>query len=187
MTDRWFCSDHHLGHTNIITYSGRPFKDVKEMGECLIEWHNAYVKPQDHVSFLGDVTLRRGNRTEQEWLIREIKRYHGHKRLYLGNHDHFPIKVYLEAGFEKIYATWRDQSGIVCSHIPIHPQSMGSASANVHGHIHANKDYPPLVFEDDQGKRIIRPYINVCLEMTGYRPLHLDEVLERIKKIKGGG
>ncbi len=29
--DRWITADLHLGHTNIITYSGRPFRDADEM------------------------------------------------------------------------------------------------------------------------------------------------------------
>lgn len=181
--DRFFCSDHHLLHENIIKYGKRPFNHVTEMGERLLEYHNAVVRPSDHVSFLGDLTMLRGGRQNREWLIKEIRKYHGHKRLYLGNHDHFPIQVYLDCGFEKIYATWRDEQGILFSHMPIHTQSLGfSVKANVHGHIHQNKSPDPVIWIDKKTQEVrFKPYVNVCLEATGYRPISYDELEARIK------
>lgn len=180
MAERWYCSDHHLGHWNIIKYGNRPFKDLAEMHDALVTYHNELVKPNDHFSFLGDVTIKRGGKLDKEWFTKEMKRYNGHGRLYLGNHDHWPVKVYLDAGFEKIYATWRSEERVLCSHIPIHPRSLGSASCNVHGHIHQNPDYEPVVV----GERVI-PYINVCVEVTGYKPVHLDEILQRVRIVNG--
>lgn len=97
--NRYFSSDHHLWHHNIIEYSKRPFDNVQQMNEAILTYHNMIVKPNDHISFLGDVTLKRGGRIDREMFIKEVRKYNGHKRLYLGNHDHFPIKVYLDAGF----------------------------------------------------------------------------------------
>lgn len=176
---RWFCSDHHLGHWNIIKYSNRPFTSLAEMHDTLVERHNAVVKPNDHVSFLGDVTIKRGGRLDKEWFIKEMRRYNGHKRLYLGNHDHFPIKVYLEAGFEKVYATWRDEERFLFSHIPVHPKSLGSAIANVHGHTHTQPNYPPVVIPE---RGLIKPYINICVEQTDYRPVSIDEIKARVDR-----
>jgi len=177
--EQWFISDHHLWHFNIIQYANRPFKTLIEMHEALLDWHNELVKPQDHVSFLGDVTLKRGGSIDRKMFTDEIRKYNGHKRLYLGNHDHFPAKVYLEV-FEKLYATWRTEDKLLFSHIPIHPRSLGTAKANVHGHIHSNPDYDAVV----QNDRII-PYINVCVEAVNYHPVHKDELLSRVKMING--
>jgi calcineurin-like phosphoesterase family protein len=187
MADRWYCSDHHLGHYNIIEYGERPFKNLAEMHDALVTYHNEVVKPQDHVSFLGDVTIKRGGRLDREWLIAEMKRYNGHKRLYLGNHDHMPVKVYLIA-FEKVYGTWRSEEGIICSHIPIHPQSVGNVIANVHGHIHQRPNFEPVKipkYVSKGGKQMparVVPYINVSVEAINYRPIHLDEILAKIKE-----
>ena len=35
--EHWITVDLHLGHTNIITYSGRPFRHADEMNECIVE------------------------------------------------------------------------------------------------------------------------------------------------------
>lgn len=184
--ERWFASDHHIRHENIIAFCNRPFESVAQMDEQLLEYHNAFVKPQDHVTFLGDVTLRRGGQQDKEWFVKEMRKYHGHKRLHLGNHDHFPIRTYLDAGFEKIYATWRDEQGLLFSHFPLHPTSLGSAVANVHGHIHQNRSPEPVMWIDKATQRLMsKPYINVCVEVTNYRPISYDELLERIKHAKG--
>lgn len=180
---RWFVSDHHYWHKNIIDFCQRPFVDVVEMNNRLLDNHNAFVKPEDHVYFLGDVTLRRGGRLEKEEFCDWIRKHNGHKTLFLGNHDHWPTEVYLRAGFEKVRATWRDEQNILYSHIPIHPNSMSSAIANVHGHIHNNQSdaFKPVIQVDKNGKVYIKPYINVSVEVIDYRPISLEEVQEKIR------
>lgn len=177
----WVTSDHHFGHFNIIKYGERPFKDLKEMDEALVDQWNIYVKPEDHIYHLGDVTIERGGKVQQDAFIRLIKRLNGHKRLIMGNHDHFPIKTYWEAGFEKVVGSgqwWGN--GLILSHYPIHPDHIGyRALGNVHGHIHQNPS-PPIVTEKS-GKR--HGYINVCVEVTNYHPVEVDEVLERMRKM----
>ncbi len=148
--ERYFISDTHFGHTNIITH-------------------------------LGDVTMDRGGKGQQLKFKAFMERLNGHKRLHLGNHDHFPIKVYAEV-FEKVYATWRDDGGILFSHIPVHPTALGSAKANIHGHIHANKSPKPAERIGKYGKTEYVPYVNISVEVTDYRPLHYDEILTRVKE-----
>ena len=54
----WFTADLHLGHFNIIKYTGRPFKSLKEMNETLIRNWNARVKPEDTVFNVGDFCFK---------------------------------------------------------------------------------------------------------------------------------
>lgn len=149
------------------------------MDEKLIEYWNMVVRPEDHVRHLGDVTMARGGRPEQERFIRLIKRLHGHKRLILGNPDHFLPGVYIEAGFEKIQGTgqWTGD-GIIYSHYPIHPTNFGRAHACVHGHIHKNPS--PPAFRTAEG--VLKQYINVSVEAINYRPLDVEELRARIEK-----
>lgn len=170
-----------FSHENIIKYAGRPFSGPREMDDFLLSQHNDLVKPEDHVSFLGDVTLRRGGREDKAWFTNLIRRFNGHKRLFLGNHDHFPIQTYIDAGFEKIYATWRDETSIIYSHIPLHPRQLFSVKANVHGHIHQNLSPAPFEFIDRDTKKVkVVPYINVSVENTSYGPITHDQILARI-------
>jgi calcineurin-like phosphoesterase family protein len=153
------------------------------MNEALLTYHNEIVKPKDHVTLLGDVTMLRGNKQNKEKFIKEMRKYNGHKRLHLGNHDHFPVSVYLDAGFEKVYATWRDEDHILYSHIPIHPQSLGSAMANVHGHTHDNDSPEPGLYTNAKaGWTRPIPYVNICVERTDYRPVHIDQLKQMIRQ-----
>jgi calcineurin-like phosphoesterase family protein len=82
MGSTWFTSDLHLGHTNIITYCNRPFSNVDEMNEALIEAWNSVVYPSDQVFILGDLAL--GHVEDSLPLVSFLA---GHKILVPGNHD----------------------------------------------------------------------------------------------------
>lgn len=186
----FYSSDFHLGHSNIIKYSGRPFTNAKEMDEAIIERHNSIVKPNDHWWYLGDLTMERGSLASQQAqdTIRLVNRLQGHGRILLGNHDHFPFSVYIDCGFEKIQAS-HVHDNILFTHIPIHPRSMGRFIANVHGHTHAAAPYDPVLrvnYEEvwegkEQVVTGVSPYINICVEQTHYAPISLEEVKGRIK------
>jgi calcineurin-like phosphoesterase family protein len=178
----WVTSDTHFSHANIIRFCSRPFTDVFDMDQKLIQAWNTWVKPEDHVYHLGDVTLIRGGKAQQDQLKGWVSQLNGHKRLILGNHDHFEAKAYLEAGFEKIRGTGRWLDNCWLSHFPIHESSLGGADACVHGHIHEQAPPKPVTLRiGDKFKTI--PYVNVCVERTAYRPLHWDEVKAQIKSL----
>lgn len=163
---RWVVSDTHFGHENIIKYASRPFADAKEMDRFMIEAWNERVKPQDSIYHLGDVTMLRDG--PGVGLMRYMSCLNGHKRLLLGNHDHFKMKHYME-WFEEIWGTWRIERRVILSHIPIHPLSLPKGVVNVHGHIHEQPSF---------GDK----WVNVCVEQTGYAPIAWEDVMERAKK-----
>ena len=158
----WLVSDTHFGHANIITYCSRPFSCVEEMDEAMVERWNRVVRPQDHVYHLGDVAMKADR-------LGIVKRLHEHKRLVRGNHDIFKTKQYLAAGFDEIHGV-RVLNGLVMTHIPIHPASLGRFVGNVHGHIHNNDG-------GDYGPR----YLNVSVEMIDYAPITLEDAAERLR------
>ena len=167
----WLTSDSHFFHANMYTFLNPDgtrvrgqFADAAEGDAYMIAAWNQVVKPEDHVWHLGDVTLDRSS--GDIWKLEKVmKSLHGHKRLILGNHDHYDVRVYRNVGFEKVKGSHRF-GGLVYSHIPLHPESIADhrVLANVHGHIHARHAFP--------GK-----YINVCVEHTRYAPVHVDEVI----------
>jgi calcineurin-like phosphoesterase family protein len=78
----WFTSDHHFGHKNIIEFSKRPFQDVDEMNEVMIQRWNEKVGKDDIVYHLGDFALMPPTKLRQ---IRE--RLNGKIHLITGNHE----------------------------------------------------------------------------------------------------
>lgn len=54
---KWFISDTHFSHTNIIRYTGKPFESVEEMDQALINNWNACIDNDDQIFFLGDFGL----------------------------------------------------------------------------------------------------------------------------------
>lgn len=149
----------------------RDFPSVEEMDEFMVQEHNKVVKPADKFYCLGDVAMSKKH-------ILTMLRCNGHKRLVRGNHDIFPLKYYVgddkhPAVFEEVYGT-RVFEDMILSHIPIHPESLKDRWTNVHGHVHSN--VPALHF----GVK----YLNVSVEVTGFRPLAIEEVRQRIKDQK---
>ena len=107
----FFTSDTHFGHTNIITFCNRPFKNVEEMNETLIENWNKVVGKDDIVFHLGDFCLG----GPEEW-TRILERLNGKIYLIVGNHDirniaqgyrgsfeHIAMQMYIEIGKRKIF------------------------------------------------------------------------------------
>lgn len=80
---RWFTSDLHISHANILAYCGRPFADVAAMNEEIFARWRAAVAPDDEVWVLGDVVLG------PDWreALHAIARLPGRKVLVAGNHD----------------------------------------------------------------------------------------------------
>lgn len=101
---KWFISDTHFSHTNIIRYTGRPFETVEEMNRCLIKSWNNYIDADDQVFFLGDFGL--GDVDHLHSICSQLK---GHKICIRGNHDRnashmmrVGFSIVLESAFLKI-------------------------------------------------------------------------------------
>jgi len=86
LTKTFFTADTHFGHKNILGYTNRPFKDIDEMNEILIQRWNYRISPQDTVYHLGDFCF--GNPGEY------IHRLNGNIKLIPGSHDTNCIKYF---------------------------------------------------------------------------------------------
>lgn len=96
----YFTADPHYFHANIIRYCNRPFHDVQEMNEALIERWNSVVSFGDTVFVLGDVAMI--GRNNRHKLAAVIERLRGDKHLIRGNHDRLRISDYIEMGFRTV-------------------------------------------------------------------------------------
>lgn len=168
----WVISDTHFNHANILTFKGtdgkliRPdFDSVEDMNETMIDRWNSVVKEGDKVYHLGDVYM--GSQNDAETVL---SRLNGTKRLIVGNHDVIYGKGNpLQKFFKKIYL-WRSfkELGLLLTHVPVHPDHIGSDRVNVHGHIHEKTV--------TLGDSIDQRYHCVCVEHTNYTPVNIDEL-----------
>lgn len=127
----------------------------------MVEAWNSVVRQQDTVYHLGDVAIKRKS-------LPVLSKLCGRKVLIKGNHDIFKLKDYLPY-FEDIRAyKIFPEFGIICSHIPIHPESLARWKLNVHGHLHNNKLPDPR-------------YLCVSVERINYTPVALEDIKEKLK------
>lgn len=178
MPSVFLVSDTHFGHAGVCRFTHpddatvklRPWDNADEMDEEMIRRWNDRVRPTDKVYHLGDVVINRK-------ALKTLHRLNGDKVLIRGNHDIFPDVEYREY-FRELRA-YHVMNGMILSHIPIHPESLGRFGVNIHGHLHASRVKMP----DPFGHRppVIDPrYHCVCVEQTDFAPILFEDVIKRI-------
>ena len=172
-------SDTHFGHAGVCRFTHpddpevklRPWDNADEMDDEMIRRWNDRVRPSDKVYHLGDVVINRK-------ALKTLHRLNGDKVLIRGNHDIFPDVEYREY-FRELRA-YHVMNGMILSHIPIHPESLGRFGVNIHGHLHASR-----VKMEPVGKYgipvIDTRYHCVCVEQTDFAPILFEDVIKRIE------
>jgi calcineurin-like phosphoesterase family protein len=164
--DTWIVSDHHWGHANIIKYQKRPPTNFADMRRLWIETVGA----DEPLLHLGDVACYGDRTLHDEW----VKDLPGRKFLITGNHDNQHNRAWYEGhGFTILGRGtrpffWQAPDGrmVAFSHEP--DTTIFGWDINVHGHIHSNPYWSETPWLD---------YRNVCVELTGYAPVRLREVI----------
>ncbi len=167
---RFIIADTHFGHENIIKYENRPFNNVEEMNDRLIQLWNSTVSKDDLVYVLGDFTLSR-----RKVIISElVKKLNGRKVLIMGNHDTRKPKDFIECGFEiAIRKPIMVEPGVILMHEPFNdPSLIASNYIYFFGHVHANH-----TLMDDYSNCMC-----VSVERIDYKPIDLDECIRGIKR-----
>jgi calcineurin-like phosphoesterase family protein len=165
----WFISDTHFYHKNIIRFAERPFKDVDEMNQVMVDNWNDRVDKDDLVFHLGDIGFFRS----AQQMVELMSELNGRKVLIKGNHDRFTNSQYHAAGFEDIYNYYRypvpDPHGDVDFWLEMthKPTVLKPGPINLVGHIHQQFVY--------QGNNL-----NMSVEVWGYQPVNLLEIVGRI-------
>ena len=183
MPATFFISDTHFGHEKTCTVFKRtdgsplrPFRCAEEMDEYMVKAWNERVRPNDKVYHLGDVVINRK-------FLHVLGRLNGDKVLIRGNHDIFKLEDYSQY-FRDIRA-FDVKNGMIFSHVPIHPESLGRFGTNIHGHLHANRVMKIVGVnrksgELEYGNEIDPRYFNVSVECIDFAPISLEEVNKRI-------
>ncbi len=164
----YFTSDLHLGHENIIRLNDRPFENVEDMNRVLIQNWNSFVKKNDFIYILGDLTMK----LPLEKANQIISRLNGRKILIRGNHD----KNYDENLFEDIcdYKELKYQKRFfVLSHYPFLEWNHSfRGSMHLHGHQHNQS-----LYNLEMREKGIKRY-DVGVDANEYRPISIDEIIE---------
>lgn len=169
MPNIFITSDTHFGHIGVTQFMSkdgvnklRPWDNIEEMDAALVNNWNSVVKPNDKVYHLGDVVINRKH-------LHTLYRLNGEKVLIKGNHDIFKLDEYTPH-FKDIRA-YHVLDNIICSHIPVHPDSKGRFKGNIHGHLHDRQVMlPNAPTKPDPW------YFNVSVERINFTPIALEEV-----------
>lgn len=183
MPATFLVSDTHFGHEKTCTMFKRadgtplrPFKTVEEMDEEMVRRWNERVGKKDKVYHLGDVVINRK-------YLEILGRLNGDKVLIRGNHDIFKLEDYTK--YFRDVRGYHVMNGMILSHVPVHPESLGRFGVNVHGHLHYQRVKKVKGFDPDTGEFIYSDEIDpryhcVCVEQTDYTPITLEEVKKRV-------
>ena len=156
----FFISDLHLGHSNIILYESRPFKDADVMDEELIKRWNSVVSKDDLVFNLGDFSFHNKYDTSEI-----VSRLNGRMVLIKGNHDCHSNKWYREVGISEVVQWPVIRYGFcIFSHEPVYLQAY-TPYRNVHGHVHGKQKNEP------NGK-----FFNASVEVIDYTPVTIEYI-----------
>ena len=174
----FYTSDLHFGHENVIKLCSRPFSSVEEMDESLIEGWNGAVHRDDHVYILGDLLFKAEKPPEAY-----LKRLRGRKHLILGNHDRTWVdKVELSAYFESVERLAVINTGKGKATLCHFPMMDYEGKYLIHGHTHArtNMPYWGLLKANDNA-------FNAGVDVNGFRPVTIDELVENNRRFKEQG
>jgi len=168
MNNIFFTADTHFNHSNIIEFCNRPFSDVLEMNEILIQNWNKVIKKEDLIYHLGDFGFGE--------LKHILDRLNGGIVLLVGSHDKDTL-MYSDR-FVEIYDILeispydlKEEIFITLCHyaMRVWPKSHYN-SWHLFGHSH-NKLEP-------FGKSF-----DIGVDGHNFTPWSLDEIIEKMKKL----
>lgn len=187
MSERFFISDLHLGHANILRYDNRPFHTVEENDEAIIERWNGKVKKEDTVYILGDVSWHSNEKT-----IELLGRLNGHKNLIIGNHDSkalnsSSVRNKFENGYHYFEVPAPGGSGIVLCHYPI-PCFKNHYYGWYHfyGHVHTGFEHNMMLSVKNDMEALYDMPCNMwnvgcMMPYMDYTPRSFEEIVQNIK------
>ncbi len=173
---RFFISDPHFAHNNIIKYCNRPFTDANHMNEVMIANWNAVIKADDIVYCLGDFAMREPKLYADRLL--------GEKILIIGNHDdklksktvfkEMKEYIQLEIGGRKVNLSHYPYLEQLGPHDSQFRFKMMNDDGNwlLHGHTH------------NSSPKIVKKSINCCVEHWNYTPIPEEEIMKIMESVQ---
>ena len=175
----WFTSDLHFWHKNICKYCDRPYGNIEDMNQAIIDNWNSVVKDDDMVFVLGDLGFCGIEKLKP--LMTQLK---GKIYLLQGNHDSNKIvlKLFEEdiiEGFERLASLiitgdeeCPNQELILCHFPMIDWANKERGSWMIHGHQHQRPDSPSCS----------TAHWDVGLDKNGMFPINFEQLKINITK-----
>jgi calcineurin-like phosphoesterase family protein len=166
-------SDTHWGDIPILEHAQRPFQDVQEEVDFMVDLWNGTVERDDTVIHLGDVVARVDDQVKYAKSI--LSRLAGRKMLITGNYEaHLPDFMLQEMGFEEIfpYLEYRE-------FFMIHrPQNAFDHNYKQLPVLHGHKHIETPIYTPEWG-------VNMSCEYWQFKPTPFETIERCFRKWKG--
>lgn len=178
----FFTSDMHFGHEGIIKFANRPYSNIEEMDNALINnWNN--IVPADGLTFvLGDIGF-----CSKSKIVNIFKQLNGTKILIRGNHDSNYKDDILESIFEEIhdilYVRVLDNVSskyvymVLCHYPMLDWQGSFKGAWQIFGHLHTRE----LVEFDTLKTKLFASQYDVGVDNNNFKPISFYELKEIMK------
>lgn len=148
----WFIADTHFNHESILKHCKRPFANVEEMNEKIIENWNNLVAKNDRIYIIGDFAF-----SNHAKFLDKLK---GKKHLIKGNHDEASQAVY--SRFESVSQIKRieiEKHSFILCHYPMRTwEDCHKGSIELYGHCHGRSETFNLSFDVGVDTHDFKPY-----------------------------
>lgn len=180
MGKKFYISDWHYGHKNVLGFDNRPFTSIEQMNEELIRRWNSVVSAGDLVYILGDMF----------WCTPKIaapimEQLNGQKILVKGNHDRWHDSKF-DKLFVKIdeYMEIEDEGrNVVLCHYPI-PCFKNHFYGWIHlyGHVHNSfewnmMEHQRFLMEELYDRQCNMINVGAMMPWIDYTPRTLNEII----------
>ena len=181
MCKKFYIADWHYGHSNILGFDNRPFKNVDAMNEELIRRWNSVVSPEDIVYSLGDMFWCKSSDAQPV-----LDLLNGQKFLIRGNHDRTKDSRFTTK-FVKITDYLEVEDGdrhVVLCHYPIPCfKNHFYGWHHLYGHVHSSFEWNMMEHTRYQMETLYEKQCNMfnvgaMMQWMNYTPRTLDEIVE---------
>lgn len=185
MSTKFYISDWHYGHKNVIAFDNRPFFTLEEMNQELIERWNSVVGKGDLVYILGDMFW-----CPPKEATPVIRKLNGQKILIKGNHDYCNNPEFLRNFAKAADYLEVDDEGrkVVLSHYPIPCfKNHFYGWYHLYGHVHKSFEYNMIEnFKYQMENLYEKPCemfnVGAMMPYMDYTPRTLSEILDAHEK-----
>ena len=178
----FFTSDTHFWHKNIIKYCSRPFADVEEMNQALIDNWNSVITRNDTVFHLGDFVF--GGTTKRDNILSQLN---GDIILIKGNHDDYRniehySQLLIQIGEDLIYlnhypfltfaGAYRENVYQLFGHLHSGPYSI------VENLISSDEKEAGMILSGDKGRLqyLMSNQYDVGVDNNNYKPINWKDI-----------